>query len=112
MRSLIATLALALTVTAASTAGVVATALAPLDTVAAVLSGAHGAPAEAAPRALPACEYEDGSSQRVCVWDARHMGNGIGRSVIVRNGGTDRVTYRIVSHRRAHALIAAWEASR
>ena len=31
---------------------------------------------------LPACEYEDGSSQPACVWDATEEGNGIGRSLI------------------------------
>lgn len=31
----------------------------------------------------PECRYEDGSGQRrTCVWDARHMGNGKGRSFL------------------------------
>lgn len=31
----------------------------------------------------PKCKYEDGSGQRrTCVWDARHMGNGEGRSFL------------------------------
>lgn len=36
-----------------------------------------------------------------CVWDARHMGNGKGRSFIVRR---DLATVR-VTHRRAHSLL-------
>ena len=44
------------------------------------------------------CAYEDSTN---CVWDARHMGNGIGRSFVVRPSG--RVVY--VSHARAHFLL-------
>lgn len=73
-------------------------------------------PADAAPleasHALtmaPACTAEDGSGQRVCVWDGAHAGNGIGRSLVIRHGGTDRGTYTYVSHRRAHRLIQEWE---
>jgi hypothetical protein len=44
------------------------------------------------------CEYEDSVA---CVWDARHQGNGIGRSFVVRPSG--RVIY--VSHARAHYLL-------
>lgn len=60
---------------------------------------------------LPACRVEDGSGQRACVWDARHAGNGAGRSVVIRHGGTDRATVRVVTHRRAHRLIRRWEVS-
>lgn len=42
------------------------------------------------------CKYED---SRNCVWDAKHRGNGKGRSFINRNG---KVTF--ISHRAAHAL--------
>lgn len=42
------------------------------------------------------CKYED---SRNCVWDAKHRGNGQGRSFINRNG---KVTF--ISHRAAHAL--------
>lgn len=42
------------------------------------------------------CKYED---SRNCVWDARHRGNGEGRSFINRNG---KITF--ISHRAAHAL--------
>ena len=31
---------------------------------------------------LPVCEYEDGSSQPACVWDASEEGNGVGRNLI------------------------------
>jgi hypothetical protein len=44
------------------------------------------------------CEYEDSVS---CVWDGRHMGNGVGRSFVVKPDG--RVIY--VSHARAHYLL-------
>lgn len=60
---------------------------------------------EAAAPKWSACEYEDGSSQRRCVWDGRHMGNGEGQSLIIRRGGTDAATYTIVTHKRAHRLI-------
>lgn len=54
------------------------------------------------------CEFEDSTD---CVWDARHMGNGVGRSFVVReyrSGPFDlfaltTVTY--VSHARAHCLL-------
>lgn len=55
----------------------------------------------------PACEYEDGSSQKVCIWDAKHQGNGEGNSGIIINGGTDRDRYIPISHRTAHRIIAA-----
>lgn len=49
-----------------------------------------------------ACRFEDGSGQRgACVWDGRHMGNGAGRSYIVRRGG--HVDY--IRHARAHDMI-------
>lgn len=44
------------------------------------------------------CAYEDSVS---CVWDARHMGNGVGRSYVAKPDG--RVIY--VSHARAHFLL-------
>lgn len=58
-------------------------------------------PASAAPaNTLPRCAYEDGSgSGRVCVWDARHEGNGKGKSFIKVGS---RITY--ISHRTAHRL--------
>lgn len=61
---------------------------------------AYAAPSDA--RILAPCRYEDGSGQRAaCVWDGRHMGNGNGRSYIVRKSGD--VTY--VTHKRAHRLL-------
>lgn len=49
---------------------------------------------------LPACKYEDGSgSGRVCVWDARHRGNGKGKSFIKVGS-----RYTFISHRTAHRL--------
>lgn len=77
-----------------------------LATLALVLATATG-PLQSA----PPCKYEDGSSQRVCVWDARHMGNGHGLSFVARHGGTDRATYRSITHKRAHSMIANWRAS-
>lgn len=55
----------------------------------------------------PACEYEDGSSQRLCVWDAKHQGNGQGRSSLILNGGKDNARHIFISHRTAHRIIAA-----
>lgn len=52
------------------------------------------------------CEYEDGSGQRACVWDGRHMGNGVGSSAVIRHGGTARATVTYVSHRWAHKLAS------
>lgn len=33
-------------------------------------------------RELPACELEDGSTQKLCVWDGRKQGNGVGAIVV------------------------------
>lgn len=64
----------------------------------AALSVALSPTAHASEPTMRPCKYED---SRSCVWDARHMGNGQGRSfVALRNGS---VVY--VSHRVAHALI-------
>ena len=60
--------------------------------------GAEGA--EYAP-----CAYEDSNN---CVWDARHMGNGTGRSYVAKPDG--RVIY--VSHARAHYLLTGEKVSR
>lgn len=60
-------------------------------------------------RHVDACatdEGPDGQGSRPCVWDARHMGNGLGRSFIVRRDG--RLQY--LGHSRAHALV--WGESR
>lgn len=58
---------------------------------------------------MPACSFDDGSGtgRRPCVWDARHMGNGLGDSFVAIPvypfRGTDPVI-RYVSHHRAHRL--------
>jgi hypothetical protein len=31
---------------------------------------------------IPACEFEDGSGQRSCYWDAETMGNGRGNDYV------------------------------
>ena len=67
--------------------------------------------AKLAPHSVAPCEYEDGSSQSLCSWAADTMGNGIGRSVIIRNGGTERATLRVISHRNAHRLMATGSVS-
>lgn len=61
-------------------------------------------PAQASPDRTPVCKYEDGSGQARCVWDARHNGNGHGRSYVIVNGGEDNAKIRFVTHRRAHWL--------
>ena len=49
----------------------------------------------------PNCVSEDGGNGTVdCIWDARHQGNGIGRSFI--HTRTGRVIY--IPHRFAHAM--------
>lgn len=53
--------------------------------------------ASAAPPHRP-CQYEDSN---FCVWDAKHMGNGSGRSYIVGRHGK----VHFVKHARAHRLI-------
>lgn len=68
-----------------------------------MLGIAHAVPADASKGhpGLPkrdACVYEDSVD---CVWDARHMGNGEGKSFRVGPKGT--VTY--IPHGRAHRLV-------
>lgn len=51
----------------------------------------------------PPCKYDEaGPEFPRCVWDARHMGNGLGQSFINRPRIGD-VLY--ISHRRAHRLM-------
>lgn len=50
------------------------------------------------------CNYEDGSGQRLCIWDAANMGNGEGNSFIALHGGTDRAKYIRITHARAYRL--------
>jgi hypothetical protein len=60
------------------------------------------------PRGLPHALYEDGcAGVKRCVWDARHQGNGEGRSyILTRHRGDYLVAY--VTHRRAHRLQSLW----
>lgn len=46
------------------------------------VGSAHAAPARDAYSTLPACTYEDGSGQPLCMWDASEQGNGMGTDVI------------------------------
>lgn len=46
------------------------------------VGSAHAAPARDAYSTLPACTYEDGSGQMLCMWDASELGNGMGTDVI------------------------------
>ncbi len=55
----------------------------------------------------PACNYEDGSGQRVCVWQANEAGNRVGHSALIWKGGTDDARARLISHRIAAKIIAA-----
>jgi hypothetical protein len=48
----------------------------------------------------PPCRFDEAAGPR-CVWDARHMGNGGGRSFI--NSGDETVKY--IRHARAHRLM-------
>ena len=52
------------------------------------------------PHRMAACAAEDGGPVLPCVWDARHRGNGAGRSFVVRRDES----VRYVTHRRAHKL--------
>lgn len=47
------------------------------------------------------CATEDGDAEYDCVWDARHMGNGLGFSFYV---GTAGKTY-VLPHHIAHHLL-------
>lgn len=49
------------------------------------------------PTPYVACFYEDSKN---CVWDAKHMGNGEGRSFVINRTG--KLTF--VPHRVAHLL--------
>lgn len=73
-------------------------------TLAAVLAAtglgiAPSAEAAGPGRTLRPCPTEDAV---YCVWDAKHMGNGKGKSFKVRRNGT----VKYLKHRRAHRLLA------
>lgn len=57
-----------------------------------------GVPTIAQAKPSSPCKYEDSN---YCVWDAKHMGNGEGRSFWVGRKGT----MHFVSHRVAHRMI-------
>jgi len=59
------------------------------------------------PRGLPWAPSEDSCYTFRCVWDAKHMGNGRGQSVILTrwHGG---FVAQPITHRRAHRLMDAW----
>lgn len=71
-------------------------------------------PSQAAtyPKGLPSAVVEDACAFGVsrCVWDARHQGNGRGKSYILsRPAGSRRdYTVRYVTHKRAHTLVARY----
>lgn len=56
-------------------------------------------------RSWKPCRSEDGSGQRRCIWDARHLGNGRGQSLMIFYGGTDHAIYNPIRHKRAHRLL-------
>lgn len=62
---------------------------------------AISAPANAATDKWQPCEYEDGSGQVRCVWDAGSMGNGVGQSFFKNRRG-----YHDISHARAVRMLA------
>lgn len=63
-----------------------------------------GSTAQAAGRTWQACATDEGlpfaEGGTRCVWDARHMGNGSGRSFFVNASGV-----HYVSHARAHSMV-------
>lgn len=64
----------------------------------ALLLGGAALPADAAVKNWKPCKYEDSKN---CVWDAKHRGNGKGRSFICSKKG--KITF--ISHKRAHRLL-------
>jgi len=52
----------------------------------------------------PACNYEDGSGQGACVWNAKAQGNGKGHSLLIINGGKDHAKVIRISHRTANRI--------
>lgn len=63
------------------------------------------APQQLAAHTIEPCAWEDGSGQVLCVWAGHIMGDGVGRSAVVRHGGTDRMTFRYISSRNAERLL-------
>lgn len=71
-----------------------ALALAALVVIAPTTAVAQGS----GPEPYAPCEYEDSNG---CVWDARHMGNGLGRSFLATRTGKTI----FIPHRAAHLLL-------
>lgn len=59
------------------------------------------------PRGLPYAPTEDSCFTKRCVWDAKHQGNGRGRSYILTEHRGDFLV-RYITHKRAHRLHAAY----
>jgi hypothetical protein len=56
-------------------------------------------------RAIRPCPSDEGETRvKPCVWDARHMGNDLGSSFIVRRDGHVQHTTHVFAHR----AIKAW----
>jgi hypothetical protein len=73
----------------------------------AVLAGPASPPDHVFPRGLPAAPSEDSCYAHRCVWDAKHMGNGHGQSMILTEWRGGFIAQPI-RHRRAHRLLDAW----
>lgn len=59
------------------------------------------------PRGLPYAPTEDSCFAKRCVWDAKHQGNGRGRSYILTEHRGDFLV-KYITHKRAHRLHAAY----
>jgi hypothetical protein len=68
-------------------------------------------PAHKGTKGLPACRYEDGSTQRACYWDGRTMGNRKGDSYVIMNGEQTiivRAKITVPASCRALANVGTW----
>jgi hypothetical protein len=63
-----------------------------------IVGAANASQSDLAPTRYLPCQYEDSNN---CVWDARHMGNGVGQSYYVSRTG--KVT--LLPHHIAHFLL-------
>jgi hypothetical protein len=69
-------------------------------------------PAHKGTKGLPACRYEDGSTQRACYWDGRTMGNRKGDSYVIMNGEQTiivRAKIKVPASCRALANVGSWK---
>ncbi len=53
---------------------------------------------------MPACTYEDGSGQALCMWDASEQGNGVGTDVIAGDCSIGTVG----DARTSNACLTVW----